>query len=139
MIKKISTFLIFILFSTVLSASDAKPVKIAFLFSKTEKAMHRDARTAVKLLVTQIGESYNLKTNSIFYRDFSTIYKTIKKGEVDCLILSSKLYLEHQEELNPYLKDGWFSSETDEPFFSYYVMANNSDNYKNKTYLGDCH
>jgi hypothetical protein len=135
MLKRVTTFLIFIFFSTTLSATDTRPVKIAFLFSKSEKAMHHDARTAVKLLVAQIAESYHLISTSTFYKDFPTIYAAIKKGDVDCLIVSSKVYLEHQEELNPYLQDGWFNSETNEPFFSYYIIANSSDSYKNKNKL----
>jgi len=119
----------------LLHAKPLESVTIGFLFDHTEKTLHDDATTAVKLWVHNIAKSHDFKTNPIFFKDFSTLLHALQKGDIGCVILSSKVYLEHADDIDPYILDGWTNSKTDSKTFSYYIVTDHSDNYLTKSKL----
>ena len=110
-------------------------VKIGFLFDHTEKTLHDDATTAVKLWVHSIAKSHNFETDPIFFKDFTSLLSALKKGDIGCIILSSKIYLEHAADIDPYIWDGWTSSKTDAKTFRYYIVSDRSESYLTKSKL----
>ncbi len=119
----------------LLHAKSLEYVKIGFLFDHTEKTLHDDATTAVKLWVHSIAKSHDFKTDPVFFKDFVSLLNALKEGEIGCVILSSKIYLEHAADIDPYIWDGWTSSKTDAKTFRYYIVTNRSDDYLTKNKL----
>ncbi len=117
---------VFPLYADVTSFED---VKIGFLFDRTEKTLHDDAETAVKLWVHSIAKSHNFTTYPIFFKDFASLLHALKQGDIGCIILSSKIYLDHADDIDPYILNGWTSSKTDAKTFRYYIVADDANGY----------